>query len=93
MCVQYVFKKNIYFIIFPLILNYYYPMKGQIFVHFINKRSKGLTMQINYTSNNFRLKTSLIIFTKGADIFGHVCYLQATPVFPNFLFYTAQFND
>ncbi len=50
----------------PPILNYYYPMKGWIFVNFfINKRSKDLTMQINF------LQPSLIIFTQGADIFGH----------------------
>ncbi len=79
--------------IFPLTLNYYYPMKGQIFVHFINKRSKGLTMEINETSNNFRLKTSLIIFTKGADIFGHACICWLHQCFPTFFFYAAQFNE
>ncbi len=36
--------------IFPPILNSYYPVKGLIFVIFLNKRSKGLTMQINFHS-------------------------------------------
>ncbi len=50
-CVQRIFEKNIYLImIFPPILNSYYPMKGSIFVIFLNKRSKGLTMQINFHS-------------------------------------------
>ncbi len=37
------------------------------FCDFFNIRSKGLTMQINF------LQPSLIIFTKGAEIFGHDC--------------------
>ncbi len=50
-CVQRVFEKNIYFImIIPPILKSYYPLKGQIFVIFLNKRSKGLTMQIHFHS-------------------------------------------
>ncbi len=43
-CVQRVFEKNIYFIIFPHIWNSYYAM----IMHFFNKRSKGLTMQIRF---------------------------------------------
>ncbi len=31
-CVQRVFEKNIFVMIFPHILNLYYPMKGSIFV-------------------------------------------------------------
>ncbi len=47
-CVQCVFEKNIYFVmISPPILNSY-PMKVKILVIFLNKRSKGLTMQINF---------------------------------------------
>ncbi len=46
-----VLEKNIYFImIFAPILNSYYPMKGQIFVNYLNKMSKGLTMQIHFHS-------------------------------------------
>ncbi len=48
-CVR-VFEKNMYFIIiFPPIVNSYYPMKGYICVIFLNKISKGL-MQINLHS-------------------------------------------
>ncbi len=36
--------------IFPPILNSYSPMKGSIFVNFLNNRSKGLTMQIYFHS-------------------------------------------
>ncbi len=36
--------------IFPPILNSYSPMKGYMFVIFLNKRSKGLTMQIYFHS-------------------------------------------
>ncbi len=44
------------------------------FCDFLNKRSKGLTMQINFH----------IIFTKGGDIFGHGCiyiYLHINCIF------------
>ncbi len=48
-CVQCVFEKNIYFImIFSPILYSYNRMKGNIFVNFFSKISKGLTKQINY---------------------------------------------
>ncbi len=50
-CGQCVLEKNIYFImIFPPILNSYSPMKGSIFVNFLSRRSKGLTMQIHFTA-------------------------------------------
>ncbi len=50
-CGQCVLEKNIYFImIFPPILNSYSPMKGSIFVNFLSRRSKGLTMQIHFHS-------------------------------------------
>ncbi len=42
-------------------------MKGYIFVNFFNKRSKGLTMQINFHS----LLWSYL--PKGGDVFGHDC--------------------
>ncbi len=49
-CVQRVFENFFYFImIFPPILNSYYPMKGSIFVNFLNKRSKRF-IQINFHS-------------------------------------------
>ncbi len=50
------------------ILNYY-PMKGYIFVNYLNKRSKGLTMQINFHS----LIWSYLPIIYCADIFGHAC--------------------
>ncbi len=40
-------------------------MKGLIFVNFLNNRSKGLTMQINFHS--------LLWFTKGTNNPDHVC--------------------
>ncbi len=67
--------------IFPPILNSYYPMKGWIFVIFLNKRI-----------NNADLfsQPSLIIFTKGADIFGHDCmyiYIKYRFIFHLYTFY------
>ncbi len=45
----YLKKNNIYFImIFPPILNSYYPMKCSIFVIKKKKRSQVLTMQTNF---------------------------------------------
>ncbi len=63
--------------IFPPILNYYYPMKGKIFV--IKKRSKGLTKKDALSQH------SLIIFTKGANIFVRDCM-------PNWLWFKKIYN-
>ncbi len=70
-CVQRVFEKNIYFImIFPPHFKFLLSNERLDFCDvffFLNKRSKGLTMQIIF------LHSPLIIFTKGANIFGHDC--------------------
>ncbi len=68
-CGQCVLEKNIYFImIFPPILNSYYPMKGNIFVI-----KKTQIKRINNTDSFSQ--PCLIIFTKGDDIFGHDCIM------------------
>ncbi len=48
--------------IFPPILNSYYPMKGSIFVIYFNKRSEGLTMQIHFHSLLWSYLPRVLIF-------------------------------
>ncbi len=67
-CIQCVFEKNIYLImIFPPTLSSYYSMKSLIFVKKKKKKIKRIKNAETFS------QPSLIIFNKGANIFGHDC--------------------
>ncbi len=67
-CVQRVFEKNIYFIIIlPTILNSYYQMK--VFFNCLNKKAKGLTMQINFHSLRWSYLPRVPIFLSMTALF------------------------